>query len=474
MNIGINMDKCIAGIINIESIDISCSFIVEDFVVTLIPEQDETSIRKLREWAEKIYDKDEIEWLSGITSDNKPIYIARRLQGGYTSGSERDIGAINFFSSMIIENNDSLHRVCNGFYGIEFIGGAINLVYPPDKAIEHTPNRSVIKYKEPTTYTDVYNIELNDENFRLIKTIDVRYIRQRGKVVDLARNIQSTLRLEFEEEKTFQDLNKYYDYISNLVTFLCRISTNNFEVKLLTKDNINGKEYYQDFAFAKLYKGVSCVNSDILIAQDVLQLDDMGEELVKIFKLLNDKQFAPNLLFLPDTVNDRGFIKYTQVIDICSAIEIEYKYGRQPEASSALKKESRAFAEKINQFIDSVESEDVLKCKAKSIIGSMLKNYNPSLKEKIKFLYQSYQDSLEFVVTNHSWLNSFTEEEFNRYIKLFVDMRHSTAHQKMNWNGGEAIYTHIMILIYLSIFERANISRNIAINSINHGFRNIF
>lgn len=80
--IGLNMAKCIFGIINIKSIELSCSFIVEDFVVTLIPKQDQASKRKLRQWAEQVYENDRIEWLSGITSDNKVIHIARRLRGG--------------------------------------------------------------------------------------------------------------------------------------------------------------------------------------------------------------------------------------------------------------------------------------------------------------------------------------------------------------------------------------------------------
>ena len=43
------MAKCIFGIINIKSIEVSCSFMVEDFVVTLIPEQDQNSKCKLRQ-----------------------------------------------------------------------------------------------------------------------------------------------------------------------------------------------------------------------------------------------------------------------------------------------------------------------------------------------------------------------------------------------------------------------------------------
>ena len=111
---------------------------------------------------------------------------------------------------------------------------------------------------------------------------------------------------------------------------------------------------------------------------------------------------------------------------------------------------------------------------AKNIIGSGLKNYSPSLREKIKLLYHSHKDGLERVIKDHTLIPNFTDKIFYKHINQFIEMRNRTAHHKMNWNGGEVIYTHIMILIYLSIFERANISRNIAISSINHGFRNIF
>lgn len=76
------MAKSIFGILYIDSIKLSCSFMVEDFVVTLIPEQDQHNICELRKWAEQRDEMDGIEWLSGVTSDNKLIHIARRLRGG--------------------------------------------------------------------------------------------------------------------------------------------------------------------------------------------------------------------------------------------------------------------------------------------------------------------------------------------------------------------------------------------------------
>ena len=420
------MAKSIFGILYIDSIKLSCSFMVEDFVVTLIPEQDQNKIYELRKWAEQREEMDGIEWLSGVTSDNKLIHIARRLRGGYRSGSGIDIGAINFFSPIIIEHKDSLPRGNNGFYGIEFIGGDVNLVYPPDKAINYTKEPYGIEYKDPQSYTDIYNIELNKEKFRLIKTIDAHYVRARGQIVNLSKNIKSKIRIEFDKEKPFDELLTFYGYVRNLITFLTRISNNEFEVKLLTKTSFEEKQYYEDFAIVKL--------SNI----------------------------------------DRSFIKYTQIVDICSAIEIEYKLRGQLEENNELKKKSRDLAKQINAFVEEVGTDDLLKEKAKNIIGAGLKNYSPSLREKIKLLYNSHKDGLELIIKDHTWIPNFSDEIFYKKIKQFIEMRNRTAHQKMSWNGGEAIYTHIMILIYLSIFERANISRDIAISSINRGFRNIF
>lgn len=468
------MDRCISGIINVESIGVSCSFMVEDFVVTLIPQQDPESKYKLRQWAEQIDENDRIEWISGITSENKFIHIARRLRGGYRFGSGIDIGAINFFSPVIIEYIDSSCKAYNGFCGIDFIGGDINLVYPPDKAIDYTKEPYGIQYTAPHTYTNNYDIELNEEQFRLIKTIDTHYVMSLGKIVDLPKNIKSKLRIEFDQEKQFDDLLKYYGYIRNLITFLTRMSTNMFQVKLLTKDSIDGQEYYKDFANVRLYGDSSSDHSDILTIQDVLTLDDIGNGIVELFKILNHDDEMPNLLFLPDNLKERGFIKYTQIVDICSAIEIEYKLGRIQQENNDLKTKAKDLAKEINAFVDSIDTDNLLKEKAKSIIGSGLKNYSPSLREKIKLLYNSHKDGLELIIKDHPWLPNFTDEIFYRYIKQFTEMRNRTAHQKMCWNGGEVIYIHIMILLYLSIFERANIPRDIAVKSINHGFRNNF
>jgi len=357
---------------------------VEDFVVTLIPEQDQDSKRKLRQWAEQTDENDRIEWLSGITSDNKVIHIARRLRGVYRFGSGIDIGAINFFSPVIIEYIDSSCKKQNGFYGIEFIGGDINLVYPPDKAIDYTREPYGIQYTDPNTYTNNYDIELNEEQFRLIKTIDAHYVMSFGKIVDLSKNIKSKLRIEFDQEKQFDGLLKYYGYIRNLITFLTRISNNVFAVKLLTKDSVDGKEYYKDFANVRLYCDSSSEHLDILTIQDVLKLDDIGDGIVELFKILNHDDEMPNLLFLPDNLKEREFIKYTQIVDICSAIEIEYKLGRKQQENNDMKTKAIDLANQINTFVDSIDTDDLLKEKAKNIIGSGLKNYSPSLREKIK------------------------------------------------------------------------------------------
>lgn len=468
------MDKCISGIIKIESIDISCSFIVENFEVTLIPNQDKNSKRKLREWADKVYEQEEFEWLAGTTSENKPIHIARRSRCGYKLSSGRNIGTVNFFAPIIIENIDSLLGDCHGFYGVEFIGGDINLVYPPDKAIDYSSDSYAIQYRDASTYTDIYNIELDKESFRLIKTIDARYVMTYGKVVDLPRNIQSKLRIEFDTEKPFKEVFKYYGYIINLVTFLTRISKNECSVRLLTKYSSGENRYYKDFATVSFYKDVSSEKVDILTIRDVLKLDDIGDAIVPLFKLLNNTEKAPSLLFLSDTVKSRSSIKYTQIIDICSAIEIEYKYGEQRQIDDKLKTESINLAKQINDFIDSVETEDILKNKAQSIISTFVKNYKPSLKEQIKWLYQLYRKELDSVIENHFWIPKLSDEEFYKFVNQFTKMRHSTAHQKMDWNGGERIYIYLMLLIYFSIFNRAGVSIEVAKKSITNGFFNIF
>ena len=257
-----------------------------------------------------------------------------------------------------------LDRMYTGFYGVEFIGGDINLVYSPDKAIEYTREPWGIQYKEPSTYTGVYDIELNKESFRLIKTVDARYVMSQGKISDLPKNIKSKIRIELDEEQSFDEVLKFHGYIRNLITFLTRISNNEFEIKLLTKTSYEEKVYYKDFATVKFSGEFYPRSSDLLTAQDVLKLDDIGDGIVPLIKLLNSEDKKPNLLFLPNDIRDRSFISYTQIVDICSAIEVEYNLGCQPEIDVELKEKSRYLANKINEFIDLVDVEAHLKQKA--------------------------------------------------------------------------------------------------------------
>ena len=177
---------------------------------------------------------------------------------------------------------------------------------------------------------------------------------------------------------------------------------------------------------------------------------------------------------MPDNLKEREFIKYTQIVDICSAIEVEYKNGRQPKENDKLEHEAKELAKDLINCVNSSGVEHKLKEKAISIIGSTIKNFSPSLKDKISFLYGLYKDELNNICKKHYWLTEYSEKDFYRLIKLFTEMRHSIAHQKMSWNEGQDIYTHIILLIYFSIFNRARISSNIAEKCISNGFHNVF
>lgn len=92
-------------------------------------------------------------------------------------------------------------------------------MYPLDKAIEYTKEPWGIQYKEPSTYTSGYDIELNTVSFRLIKTIDASYVMSQCKISDLPKNIKSKIRIELDEEPPFDELLKFHGYIRNLITF---------------------------------------------------------------------------------------------------------------------------------------------------------------------------------------------------------------------------------------------------------------
>ncbi len=97
------------------------------------------------------------------------------------------------------------------------------------------------------------------------------------------------------------------------------------------------------------------------------------------------------------------------------------------------------------------------------IIESQLKGFSPSLKEKIVELYSKYEQYAKPITEQegHDKLEItkfYTLDMFCGKVSKFMNIRNKLVHTGIIWNAGVEIYTHLKLLIYFSIMERASYS----------------
>ncbi|KXB89288.1 hypothetical protein [Veillonella sp. DNF00869] len=466
------MEKYFSGITVIPSLNIECYFSTRGFVITLIPKE-QTDICKLKEWAEDFPQQGMPEWLNGITDDGTNLFI--ELTGGisYTLMSSYDIGAIKFTSRFIIESKEFGAFTNLKFDELIFWGGEVNLINPVAKAINQ--DFKGISYDSPEEYRKSWDVEVNGMKFQVINDILVkREIVFKG-IPDLKNNINSRIIYRFNEKEEFVNIPQYYDYMETLLTFLTRKHFHEYKIQLTNEYNVNGDNWRK--AIAEVYVNKGRIVSEIkpLEAYDVIKIDRIEEEFPSLFALLNDVNKAPQLRFLSENSDEKKYIKYTQITDISASIEWEYHQSDKGEDNEKLKKESKKFAKKLVQFINQDDVDAKIKDKVISIIQSNLNNYKPSFREIMEILYYKYKDGLECVAKDRPGsLEAYDKEDFLKKLKSFKNMRNMATHHQFKWEDGTDIFTHLMIIVYFSIFNRAGIDQDKATECIRDGFFRIF
>lgn len=465
------MEKYFSGITVIPSLNIECFFSTRGFDITLIPKE-QGDICNLKKWAEDFPQQGKPEWLNGITDDGTSLFI--ELIGGisYTLMSSYDIGAIKFTSRFIIESKEFGSFTNLKFDEIIFWGGEVNLIIPVAKAINQ--DFKGISYGSPEEYRKSWDVEVNGKKFQVSSDILVSPKIVFKGIPDLKNNINSQIIYRFNEKEEFVNISQYYDYMETLLTFLTRKHFHEYKIQLINEYNLNKDNWRK--AVAEVYVNKGRIESEIkpLEAYDVIKIDRIEEEFPSLFALLNDVNKAPQLRFLPENSDEKEYIKYTQITDISASIEWEYHQSDKDEDNEKLKKESKKFAKKLVQFINQGDVDTKIKDKAISIIQSNLNNYKPSFREIMEILYYKYKEGLEFVAKARPNLKAYDEEDFFKNLKSFKNMRNMATHHQFKWEDGTDIFTHLMIIVYFSIFNRAGIDQDKARECIKSGFLRIF
>ena len=466
------MEKYFSGITVISSLNIECYFSTRGFEITLIPKE-QADICNLKKWAKDFHQQGKPEWLNGITDDGTNLFI--ELIGGisYTLISSCDIGAIKFTSRFLIETKEFGAFTNLKFDEIIFWGGEVNLIIPVGNAIDQ--DFKGISYGSPEEYRKCWDVEVNGNNFQVFSDILVKHQIVFKGIPDLKNNINSQIIYRFNKKEEFVNIPRYYDYMETLLTFLTRKHFHEYKIQLTNEYNINEDNWRKAVAEVYVNKGRIESENKPLEAYDVIKIDRIEEEFPSLFALLNDVNKAPQLRFLPENSDEKKYIKYTQITDISASIEWEYHQSDKDEDNEELKKESKEFAKKLVQFINQGDVDAKIKDKAISIIQSNLNNYKPSFREIMEILYYKYKDGLECVAKDRPGnIKAYDEGEFLKNLKSFKNMRNMATHHQFKWEEGTDIFTHLMIIVYFSIFNRAGVDQDKATECIREGFFRIF
>ena len=311
--------------------------------------------------------------------------------------------------------------------------------------------------------------------FQVINDILVKHEIVFNGIPDLKDNINSQIIYKFNEKEQFISIPQCYDFMETLLSFLTRKHFHEYKVQIKNEYEISENNFREAVAEVYVNKGYIRPEVEQLEACDVIKIDSIAERFSFLFELLNDKKKSPQLRFLPENSDEKKYIKYTQITDICASIEWEYHQTDEDKDSKELKEQSKNFAKQLVQVINRGDVNQKIKDKAIGIIQSNLNSYKPSLKETMEILYYKYKDGLENVVKDHPGnLKVYDEEGFLKSLKSFKDMRNMASHHRFKWGDGTDIFGHLMIIVYFSIFNRAGIDQDKATECIRDGFFRIF
>lgn len=448
-------------------------FHVNGDFVTLIPstERFKDEFYKNIEKYNSNENKDGI-WYYGFSENGQSVAFFNPSRLSFSMTFPVNLGAARFHSPIIFQSTSTRNIKLDTFNIIEFRGGVIDSLYMPSIALDEKYVEKCIEFKEQESYTKKYAVNVNGESFEIIYTISaLAFVMETGKIPDLRNNIHSILRFRFSTAQPASKFGKYFTYALKFFQF-CSGSINiGFDVRLYKTDTMP----FTTTVLTRVFDGFDDYANDNINFMKVINFPQLEDKLPRLFELLNEKDTEPYMMFLPKRNKDIGRIHYTDVTDLCVSLEREFDFIKK-EAIKEDREQAKDLAKNLNKFIDSNTCSDYVKQKAKNIINGNLPALRPTLREKIKSLYDDYSEIVNRLsdLSLRGGKKPLTKEEFKRMINRFTDIRNSTSHAGIVWNEGINIFYHLELIVYLNVLKRAGYlpeeSQNILMNLFERKF----
>lgn len=353
---------------------------------------------------------------------------------------------------------DILTSDWNQYDSIIFSGGTINTLFNPKcAAVKLTNIEDVssainsgtthpIEIKLASEYTHETPFSWSDEKSTIKLSVSLTRGDLNTETCDLGM-LTSYLRIDFDKPQDYVTIYRRTRTISKLLALLVRQNNVVFETSLKQKAKAGG---YTDSGICKTF--FSDEEPCNLKWHNAIQLDAILPCVPDLIELINEGKAEALLALLPDSNRDRNRISIHHVIDICAALEAEYKQLSSPspqQRDGLLESLREAIKQTIKGFAANHPEEiDVHK---QTTIGSCFQYLDYTLKDKIYHLYLQHQSAID-AITPKLGLPPVTVEA----IGEFVSVRNKKSHSdEVCWGNSAELYLLMLALLYACMFSRA-------------------
>lgn len=403
-------------------------------------------------------------WVYGYSEKGYSVAFLKKTALKPSISAPVDMGTARFYAPIIVQNLVPNGIDLSTFNAIEFRGGIIDILHIPTLMIDEDYENRSIKFVNKDVFTKEYSIKVNGEEIIINYSIDSdELVMNVDKIPDLRDAIHSTMRLEFPTEKSLYDIEKYYSYAMNFFQFCAGRLNINFEIRLYKHETYEGRNANPSPILVKFQDGFDDYANNIINFTNVIRFQLLGEKLPILFKLLNEDNTKPYLSFLQKRNKNANNILYTDVGDLCVSFEREFSLSKI-ESNEKNKIAAKLLTDQLLKIINEKEDcPEEVKTKANNILNSQLKGFTPSLKEKIYYFFDEFEQYIKPITEIETRVEfgiskAYKPEEFKKRISKFVDIRNKASHVGIIWNEGVDIFSHLKLLIYLSVFRRAGYS----------------
>jgi len=234
--------------------------------------------------------------------------------------------AYHFSTPILIRGKGAVSDL-SYFNGIEFYGETVNKAFNPRQAVERSNidgkvDNIDLKFKSHFEFCKEFDIVINEQRAK-IQYLVYRYVHlaeQKNEDGSISLgSLNSAVRIKFEQQQPLESLRHYWLSFNNFLVFLAGRQNVDFGVKLLQQNGSDSFPHIADCFFRKR-------SSDIYDgkAHKTIQLDMLGDKFPELVMLFVSEKNSPFLRFLPENNDMANRISDADVLNICTAFEIEF------------------------------------------------------------------------------------------------------------------------------------------------------